>query len=87
MLTFKYIYKTVCKLDFSSSVGMYERFICDLLGCGGFTEYSSAARLRTTLAFLHLKTSHIKIGEVQYFFFSYSPWHCSAGHIACHNRS
>ena len=35
---------------------MYELFDCHLPGCGGFTEYFLAARPRTTLAFLHLKT-------------------------------
>ena len=33
----------------------YERFDCHLPSCGGFTEYFSAARSRTTLAFLDLK--------------------------------
>ena len=31
-------------------------FDCHLPGCGGFTEYFSAALVRTTLDFLHLQT-------------------------------
>ena len=35
--------------------GMYEWFDCYLPGCGGFAEYFSTARPRTTLPFLHHK--------------------------------
>ena len=35
---------------------MYVWFDCHLSDCGGFTEYFQAARPRTTLAFLNLKT-------------------------------
>ena len=36
---------------------MYEWFNCHLPGCGGFIEYFSFARPRTTLAFRHLRAS------------------------------